>query len=138
MAGLPPGAQLRLDLVDARLRRRPAALDGTQTAEVTTAAVTGVDALETTFARYLPQLALGVVVVQASARSGALITARLAGEQDRSIGPDHVPYVGEVAPGVEVADADDGRTLPAFDHRHLTGEGRRRERERRQHRPRAA
>ena len=55
-------SRLRLDLVDARLRRTPAALDGTQTAEVTTAAVTGVDALEATFARYLPQLVLAVVV----------------------------------------------------------------------------
>ena len=55
-------SQLRLDVVDARLRRRPAAFDGTQTSEVTTAAVTGVDALETTFARYLPQVVLAVVV----------------------------------------------------------------------------
>ncbi len=55
-------SQLRLDVVDARLRRRPAALDGTQTSEVTTAAVTGVDALEATFARYLPQVVLAAVV----------------------------------------------------------------------------
>ena len=55
-------SQLRLDVVDARLRRRPAALDGTQTSEVTTAAVTGVDALEATFARYLPQIVLAAVV----------------------------------------------------------------------------
>jgi thiol reductant ABC exporter CydD subunit len=55
-------SQLRLEVVDARLRRRPAALDGTQSAEVTTAAVSGVDALETTFARYLPQRVLAVVV----------------------------------------------------------------------------
>src|SRR5262245_45961920 len=53
---------LRLDVVDARLRRRPAALDGAQTAEVSTAAVSGADALETTFARYLPQVVLAVVV----------------------------------------------------------------------------
>jgi ATP-binding cassette, subfamily C, bacterial CydD len=53
---------LRLGVVDARLRRRPAALDGAQTAEVTTAAVSGVDALETTFARYVPQTVLAVVV----------------------------------------------------------------------------
>jgi thiol reductant ABC exporter CydD subunit len=55
-------SELRLDLVDARLRRRPAAFDGAQTAEVTTAAVSGVDALEATFARYVPQLVLAVVV----------------------------------------------------------------------------
>jgi thiol reductant ABC exporter CydD subunit len=55
-------SQLRLDLVDARLRRRPAAFDGAQTAELTTAAVSGVDALEATFARYLPQMVLAVVV----------------------------------------------------------------------------
>jgi len=55
-------SQLRLDLVDARLRRQPAALDGVQSAEVATGAVAGVDALETTFARYLPQVVLAVVV----------------------------------------------------------------------------
>ena len=53
---------LRLDLVETRLRSRPAALDGAQSAEVATAAVAGVDALETTFARYLPQVVLAVVV----------------------------------------------------------------------------
>jgi ATP-binding cassette, subfamily C, bacterial CydD len=53
---------LRLDVVEARLRHRPAALDGAQTAEVSTAAVSGADALESTFARYLPQVVLAVVV----------------------------------------------------------------------------
>ena len=42
---------LRMELVGARLRRRPAALDGVEGAEVATAAVDGVDALETVFAR---------------------------------------------------------------------------------------
>jgi thiol reductant ABC exporter CydD subunit len=55
-------SQLRLDVVDARVRRRPATLDGTQTGELTTAAVSGVDALETTFAKYVPQTVLAVVV----------------------------------------------------------------------------
>lgn len=55
-------SQLRLDVVEARLRRDPTALDGTQSAEIATAAVSGVDALETTFARYVPQMALAVVV----------------------------------------------------------------------------
>jgi thiol reductant ABC exporter CydD subunit len=55
-------SQLRLDLVEARLRRDPTALDGAQSAEVATAAVSGVEALETTFARYVPQMALAVVV----------------------------------------------------------------------------
>lgn len=55
-------SQLRLDVVEARLRRDPTALDGTQSAELATAAVSGVDALEATFARYLPQLTLAVVV----------------------------------------------------------------------------
>ncbi|HEX4747334.1 MAG TPA: thiol reductant ABC exporter subunit CydD [Gaiellaceae bacterium] len=55
-------SQLRLDVVEARLRRQPQALDGTQSAEVATAAVAGVDALEVTFARYLPQVVLAVVV----------------------------------------------------------------------------
>jgi len=55
-------SQLRLELVESRLRSRPAALDGAQSAEVATAAVSGVDALETTFARYLPQVVLALVV----------------------------------------------------------------------------
>src|SRR5262249_46621922 len=53
---------LRLDLVRTRLRDHPAALDGVQSGEVATAAVAGVDALETLFARYLPQVVLAVVV----------------------------------------------------------------------------
>ena len=55
-------SELRLDVVEARLRRQPAALDGARSAEVATAAVSGVDALEATFARYLPQVVLAVVV----------------------------------------------------------------------------
>ena len=43
-------SQLRLDLVEQRLRSQPAALDGAESAEVATAAVAGVDALETLFA----------------------------------------------------------------------------------------
>jgi thiol reductant ABC exporter CydD subunit len=53
---------LRLDVVDRRLRDRPTALDGAESAEVATLAVGGVDALETAFARYLPQLMLAAVV----------------------------------------------------------------------------
>jgi thiol reductant ABC exporter CydD subunit len=55
-------SQLRLDLAEARLRRRPLALDGAESGEVAAAAVSGVDALEATFARYLPQVVLAVVV----------------------------------------------------------------------------
>ena len=55
-------SQLRLDVVETRLRRQPTALDGAQSAEIATAAVSGVDALETTFARYLPQAVLAAVV----------------------------------------------------------------------------
>ena len=55
-------SELRIDLVERRVRDRPAALDGTESAEVATLAVGGVDALESTFARYLPQLVLAVVV----------------------------------------------------------------------------
>src|SRR6185295_16450897 len=54
--------QLRLELVERRLRDRPAALDGPQSAEVATAAVAGVDALETFFARYLPQVVLALTI----------------------------------------------------------------------------
>jgi ATP-binding cassette, subfamily C, bacterial CydD len=55
-------ATLRLELVERRLRDRPAALDGAESGEVATAAVAGVDALETTFARYLPQVVLAVTI----------------------------------------------------------------------------
>jgi thiol reductant ABC exporter CydD subunit len=55
-------SDLRLDLVERRLRDRPAALDGAGSAELATVAVGGVDALETTFARYLPQVVLATVV----------------------------------------------------------------------------
>jgi ATP-binding cassette subfamily C protein CydD/ATP-binding cassette subfamily C protein CydCD len=55
-------SRLRLDLVARRLRDDPASLDGAESAEVATAAVSGVDALEASFARLLPQLVLAVVV----------------------------------------------------------------------------
>jgi thiol reductant ABC exporter CydD subunit len=55
-------SQLRIDLVESRLRRRPAALDGVHSAEVAATAVDGVDALEATFARYVPQVVLAVLV----------------------------------------------------------------------------
>ena len=53
---------LRLEVVEQRLRDQPAALDGAASAEVATTAVSGAAALETTFARYLPQVVLAVVV----------------------------------------------------------------------------
>jgi len=55
-------SELRLDVVETRLREHPSALDGARSAEVATAAVSGVDALETTFARYLPQVVLALIV----------------------------------------------------------------------------
>jgi ATP-binding cassette, subfamily C, bacterial CydD len=55
-------SQLRLDVVEQRLRGQPAALDGAESAEVATAAVAGADAIELTFARYVPQVVLAVVV----------------------------------------------------------------------------
>ncbi|MGH3037313.1 MAG: thiol reductant ABC exporter subunit CydD, partial [Gaiellaceae bacterium] len=55
-------SQLRVDLVERRLRDRPAGLDGAESAEVATVAVTGVDALEATFARYLPQAVLATLI----------------------------------------------------------------------------
>ncbi|HEX4324180.1 MAG TPA: thiol reductant ABC exporter subunit CydD [Gaiellaceae bacterium] len=54
-------SRLRLGLVERRLHDQPAALDGAESSELATLAVTGVDALETTFARYLPQVVLAVV-----------------------------------------------------------------------------
>ena len=72
-------SQLRLDLVEARLRSHPAALDGGESAEIATAAVSGVDALETTFARYVPQLVLALVVPVAVLSLVASVDAIAAG-----------------------------------------------------------
>ncbi len=55
-------SRLRLSLVERRLHDQPAALDGAESSELATIAVTGVDALEATFARYLPQVVLAVLV----------------------------------------------------------------------------
>jgi thiol reductant ABC exporter CydD subunit len=55
-------SRLRLSLVERRLHDRPASLDGAESSELATLAVTGVDALEATFARYLPQAVLAVLV----------------------------------------------------------------------------
>jgi thiol reductant ABC exporter CydD subunit len=55
-------SRLRLSLVERRLRDRPASLDGAESSELAALAVTGVDALEATFARYLPQVVLAVLV----------------------------------------------------------------------------
>jgi ATP-binding cassette, subfamily C, bacterial CydD len=55
-------SELRLALVERRLRSQPAALDGTEAGEVAAAAVQGVDALESYFARYLPQVVLATIV----------------------------------------------------------------------------
>jgi thiol reductant ABC exporter CydD subunit len=55
-------SQLRLELVERRLRHEPAALDGTQSGEIAAVAVQGVDALEAYFGRFVPQLVLAVAV----------------------------------------------------------------------------
>jgi ATP-binding cassette, subfamily C, bacterial CydD len=55
-------SELRLALVEHRLRAQPAALDGTGSGEVAAAAVQGIDALEAYFGRYLPQAVLACLV----------------------------------------------------------------------------
>jgi thiol reductant ABC exporter CydD subunit len=55
-------SQLRLELVERRLRDQPGALDGAESAELAAAAVQGLGPLETYFGRFLPQLVLAVVV----------------------------------------------------------------------------
>jgi thiol reductant ABC exporter CydD subunit len=55
-------SQLRLELVDRRLKDNPAALDGTESAELAGAAVHGLAPLEAYFGRFLPQLLLAAVV----------------------------------------------------------------------------
>ena len=55
-------SELRLAVVERRLRDDPAALDGVEAGEVAASAVQGVEGLEAYFARYLPQLVLAAVV----------------------------------------------------------------------------
>ena len=55
-------SQLRLELVERRLRHEPSALDGAESAEVSTVAVQGIEPLEAYFGRFLPQLVLALVV----------------------------------------------------------------------------
>jgi thiol reductant ABC exporter CydD subunit len=55
-------SELRLAFAERRLRADPAALDGTEAAEITAAAVQGVDGLQAYFGRYLPQVVLACLV----------------------------------------------------------------------------
>jgi len=55
-------SELRLALVERRLRTQPAGLDGVETGEIAAAAVQGVDGLESYFGRYLPQVVPFVVL----------------------------------------------------------------------------
>ncbi len=55
-------SELRLALLERRLRAQPAALDGVEGGELAAAAVQGIDALETYYARYLPQAVLACLV----------------------------------------------------------------------------
>ena len=55
-------SDLRISLVERRLRDAPIAADGVEAGEVASAAVSGVDALETYFARYLPQVVLAALI----------------------------------------------------------------------------
>jgi ATP-binding cassette subfamily C protein CydD len=71
-------SELRLDLVERRLRNRPAALDGVEAGEVAAASVQGVDALEAYFGRYLPQVVLACLVPLAVLGWVAVIDAETA------------------------------------------------------------
>ena len=55
-------SKLRLKLVERKLDGSSASADDADSSELATLAVTGVDALEVTFARYLPQVVLAIVV----------------------------------------------------------------------------
>ncbi|TML15478.1 MAG: thiol reductant ABC exporter subunit CydD [Actinobacteria bacterium] len=55
-------SELRLELVERRLRSQPLATDGAETGEIAATAVQGVEGLEAYFARYLPQVVLAVIV----------------------------------------------------------------------------
>jgi ATP-binding cassette, subfamily C, bacterial CydD len=53
---------LRLELVERRLHTDPAGLGAAPSGELATTAVAGAEAIETTFARYVPQVVLAVIV----------------------------------------------------------------------------
>ncbi|HEY1365466.1 MAG TPA: thiol reductant ABC exporter subunit CydD [Gaiellaceae bacterium] len=55
-------SELRLELVERRLRAQPAALDRVEAGEIAAAGVQGVDGLAAYFGRYLPQVVLACVV----------------------------------------------------------------------------
>ena len=55
-------SELRLALIEKRLRAQPTAVDGTEGAEIATVSVQGIEALEGYFARYLPQVVLAAIV----------------------------------------------------------------------------
>jgi thiol reductant ABC exporter CydD subunit len=55
-------SELRLELAGRRLGAHPAAEDGVESGEIAAAAVQGADALESYFARYLPQMVLACVL----------------------------------------------------------------------------
>jgi len=55
-------SELRLALVDRRLRSQPVVVDGAEGAEIAAVAVQGIEGLEGYFARYLPQVVLASVV----------------------------------------------------------------------------
>ena len=55
-------SELRLALAEKRLRTQPAAIDGTDAAEIAAVSVQGVEALEGYLARYLPQIVLASIV----------------------------------------------------------------------------
>jgi ATP-binding cassette, subfamily C, bacterial CydD len=65
--------QLRLDLVRHRIERHPMALDAVETGELAAAMVQGGEGLATYFGRYLPQVALAVIVPLAVIAWSALI-----------------------------------------------------------------
>jgi thiol reductant ABC exporter CydD subunit len=55
-------SELRLALIEKRLRAQPVTVDGARSGELATAAVQGVEGLEGYFARYLPQAVLAMIV----------------------------------------------------------------------------
>ena len=72
-------SRLRLGLVERRLRDDPASLDQAESSELATLAVTGVDALEATFARYLPSSCWRCSFPSPCLRSSPRSTSRLPG-----------------------------------------------------------
>ncbi len=136
-------SELRLALVERRLRSQPTAADGAESGEIAAIAVQGVDGLEGYFGRYLPQVVLASVVPLLVIAWVALVDLRVGGDHAADAAARAGVHVADRARTPSSARASGGRrctgsrahfldvvrglpTLRAFNRAHDAGGGRRR------------